>query len=55
MPALLMKARKHIYFWQMNGSHSIKAVLPALVPEMSYENLTIQNGALAAESYQRML
>lgn len=46
---------KHVYFWQMNGSHSIKAVLPALVPELSYKDLEIQNGAVAAESYLQTL
>lgn len=52
----LMKpfASRHIYLPQMNGSHSIKAVLPALVPELSYKNLEISNGALAAESYLKM-
>ena len=38
----------------MNGSHSIKMVLPALVPELSYKSLEISNGALAAESYLKM-
>lgn len=52
----LMKpfAGRHIYFPQMNGSHSIKAVLPALIPELSYKDLEISNGALAAESYLKM-
>lgn len=52
----LMKpfASRHIYFPQMNGSHSIKVVLPALVPELSYKNLEISNGSLAAESYLKM-
>ncbi len=46
---------KHVYYWQMDGAYSIKAVLPALVPEMSYKELEIQNGAVAAEAYLRTL
>ena len=30
---------KDIYHWQMNGSSSLKDVLPVLVPEMSYYGL----------------
>jgi hypothetical protein len=53
----LMKpfGNRHIYYPEMNGSHSIKAVLPALVPELTYKNLKVNNGALAAESYLKML
>ncbi len=47
--------RRHIYFPAMKGSYSIKAVLPALLPEMSYTGLDVNNGAMAAESYLRML
>ncbi len=38
----------------MNGSSSIKDVLPALLPEMSYENLAINDGGMAASAYLRM-
>ncbi len=34
-----------------NGSASIKQTLPAFVPEMSYENLGIHNGAQASEQF----
>jgi hypothetical protein len=37
------------------GSYSIKTVLPALVPALAYDNLTIQNGAVAAVMYQKMV
>jgi hypothetical protein len=46
---------KHIYYPEMRGSYSIKAVLPALFPEMCYEDLEVNNGAMAAESYLRMI
>jgi hypothetical protein len=45
---------KHIYHCQFNGSYSIKAVLPALVPELSYDDLEIKDGGLAADSWLRM-
>lgn len=45
---------KHIYHWQFEGSYSIKSVLPALVPELTYESLNISDGGTAAESWLRM-
>lgn len=45
---------KEIYLWQMNGSYSIKDVLPALVPELNYDNMEISDGGMAMESYFRM-
>ena len=46
--------RKDIYHWQFAGSYSIKAVLPALVPELSYKGLAVSNGEIAASSWLRM-
>lgn len=46
--------RKQIYHWQFDGSYSIKAVLPALVPELSYEALAISDGGTAAASWLQM-
>lgn len=43
-----------VYYPEMKGSYSIKAVLPALVPELSYEDLDINNGAIASHSYSQM-
>lgn len=37
------------------GSFSLKYVLPALVPEMSYQDLVIQEGGMASLEYQRMI
>ncbi len=45
---------KHIYHWQFEGSYSIKYVLPALIPELTYESLNISDGGTAAESWLRM-
>jgi hypothetical protein len=38
---------KHYYHPQFHGSFSLKSVLPAILPEMTYENLEIQEGQLA--------
>ena len=39
------------YNWQMNGSYSIKEVLPVLVPDMSYKGMAISNGGMAIDAY----
>lgn len=49
----LFKVRQ-VYSWQQNGSYSIKAVLPALIPNMSYKELAIADGGAAAEAYLKM-
>jgi len=46
---------KSIYHWKFNGSYSIKDVLPALVPEYSYENMPINSGDLASAAWVRMI
>jgi hypothetical protein len=43
-----------VYHWRMNGSYSIKKVLPALVPELSYDGLNISDGGMAMEAYVAM-
>ena len=45
---------RHIYFWQMKGSYSLKQVLPALVPGMSYDGMEISDGAMAGKAYLDM-
>lgn len=39
----------------MQGSYSIKKVLPALVPELSYANLNIAEGGTASSTFASML
>ena len=46
--------RRDIYHWRMNGSYSLKSVLPVLVPEMTYKDLEISDGAMASEAYFTM-
>jgi hypothetical protein len=44
----------HYYHPLMKGSHSIKNVLPALVPELSYDNLPIGNGNSASAAFEAL-
>jgi len=46
--------RKYFYTPQMKGSYSIKNVLPALVPELSYKDLEIQEGGTASLVYMSL-
>ena len=47
--------KEHFYHCAFRGSFSIKSVLPALVPEMSYEGLDIADGRTAQLEYRRMI
>jgi len=42
---------RHYYTPEMKGSFSIKSILPALVPELSYKDLEIQEGGTASLVY----
>ncbi len=46
--------RRDIYHWRMNGSYSLKSVLPVLVPGMTYDALEISDGAMASQAYFTM-
>ncbi len=52
---LLSVIQEHYYHPEFRGSFSIKTVLPALVPSLAYDDLQIQNGAVAAVMYQKMV
>lgn len=45
---------KWYYMPSMKGSYSIKSVLPALVPSLSYDHLEINNGGLASVSFSNI-
>jgi hypothetical protein len=45
---------KDLYYWQMMGSYPQKAVLPALVCDLTYDGLEVMNGGMALEAYFRM-
>jgi hypothetical protein len=53
---LMTPFQKRLYYSpEMQGSYSIKKVLPALVPELSYQNLAIQEGGTASNTFASML
>jgi hypothetical protein len=47
--------QKYYYHPGFKGSYSIKSVLPAMVPGMSYDDLEIQDGENASFQYMRMI
>ncbi len=47
--------QKRLYYhWQFNGSYSLKAVLPVIVPGLSYDGMEVSDGGMAMEAYFRM-
>lgn len=52
---LMYPFRKQYYYTpKMQGSYSLKYVLPALLPEFSYSNLTIGNGTDASAAFYNL-
>jgi len=47
--------QKWYYTPEMRGSYSIKYVLPALVPELSYNDLEIKEGGTASNTFLSMV
>lgn len=47
-------SQKHYYTPEMQGSYSIKKVLPALVPEMNYDTLNIKEGGNASITFESL-
>jgi hypothetical protein len=53
---LLPIARRHYYHPSQHGSWSLKAVLPAAVPDLSYSDLDgVQDGMMAQQAYMEAL
>jgi hypothetical protein len=53
---LMVPFQKRYYYKDtMQGSYSIKAVLPALVPELDYNDLAITDGNAARYAFEEML
>jgi predicted RecB family nuclease len=52
---LLPVVREHTYHPAYAGSYSIKSVLPALVPDMSYEGMQIANGQDAGLAWESLV
>jgi len=52
---LLVVVRESYYHPDLLGSYSLKRVVPALVPDADYGDLTIQEGTMASVIYRQML
>jgi predicted RecB family nuclease len=52
---LLPVVRNHVYHPAFAGSYSLKAVLPALVPEMTYEGMAVANGQDAGLAWESLV
>jgi len=46
--------KRYYYVPAMRGSYSIKAVLPALVPDMSYDDMPIADGGAAMRAFEEL-
>ena len=46
---------RNLYHPRMKGSASIKSVLPAFVPELTYDNLSFSDGDMASINYLKCL
>jgi predicted RecB family nuclease len=52
---LLPVVRNHVYHPAFAGSFSLKAVLPVLVPEMTYAGMAVANGTDAGLAWESLL
>jgi hypothetical protein len=52
---LLPIVRNHVYHPQFGGSYSLKSVLPALVPEMTYEGMEVADGQAAGLAWESLV
>jgi hypothetical protein len=52
---LLPIMRKHVYHPAFAGSYSLKDVLPALVPQMTYAGMRVANGTEAGMAWEKLV
>jgi len=52
---LLPVIRNHVYHTDFNGSFGLKSVVPALVPDVRYDNLPIADGGTASLELERLI
>jgi predicted RecB family nuclease len=52
---LLPIIRNHVYHPAFGGSYSLKSVLPALVPEMTYEGMDVADGQAAGLAWESLV
>lgn len=46
--------KKEVYFPAFGGSASLKHVLPAVAPDLSYKELAVQDGGMASDTWLRL-
>ena len=47
--------RAHVYHPEFRGSYSLKSVLPALVPDMTYHGMAVSEGSEAGLAWEKMV
>src|SRR5208337_4267091 len=52
---LLPIIRDHVYHPAFGGSYSLKSVLPALVPDMTYEGMEVADGQAAGLAWESLV
>jgi predicted RecB family nuclease len=52
---LLPFVRRNVYHPHFRGSFSLKSVLPAFLPELTYKDMEVGNGEEAGAAWERML
>jgi predicted RecB family nuclease len=52
---LLPVIRNHVYHPAFGGSYSLKSVLPALVPQMTYEGMVVEDGQAAGLAWESLI
>jgi len=52
---LLPVVRNHVYHPGFCGSYSLKSVLPALIPEMTYEGMLVSDGQSAGLAWESLV
>ena len=52
---LLPVVRSHVYHPAFSGSYSLKYVLPALIPELTYEGMEVANGTEAGIAWESLV
>jgi hypothetical protein len=52
---LLPVVRNHVYHPEFNGSFSIKSVVPALLPDSTYDGFEIADGETAMSQLETLL
>jgi hypothetical protein len=52
-PITIFRARS-VYFWRQRGSNTLKDVLPAILPELTYDGMEVADGNMAMGAYYQM-